>query len=206
MDNGEDGGMPPSDNGDAGSASIGDVFAALGAVDPSGDSNRGSGSSGGSSSGGDGVRDSGGTLFDPEQHIDPGKFNADGTFRRRRAKRGTGTSGTRRANSKGAASVETIANALAGIHFGIAGFTGFEDLKLTDDESSELAKGVAEVAKHYDLPAFDPKVLAWVSLTVIAGRVYMPKAALIKMEIDKRKAEKEGKGELVPFFNPKKGA
>lgn len=172
------------------------VFVSLGAVDPNG-SNRGSG--GGSTS--DGIRDSRGDAFDPEQHIDPGKRNADGSFRRKRRGGPRASTGTKRKSSKGNVSLDNVETLLVGLHSMLAAFTGFEDINLSQpDESEPLAKAVIEVTALYDLPVISKEAIAWVGLIMVCGKVYGPKAALIKMELDRRKEEKKESAEVVPFF------
>lgn len=195
-------GFPGADSSDVvadgGSASAGDIFATLGAISPAASV----GSDSGNSSNGSAARDSGGNAFDPDQHIAVGKLNGDGTFRRRRRGRGGAVTGTRREGTKGNASVKSIENSLIGIHALLAASTGFDDLKLSEpDESAPLATAVAEISKHYNIPMLDAKTTAWFGLIVTCGRVYGPKVALIKMELERRKEEKAD-AKVVPFFKP----
>ena len=180
-----DGGNVASENGGN------DFLTRFGAVDIGGDS--GSGGNGGSSS-----RDSG-DDFDPTIHVGRDKRNADGSFTKRRGRKSAGgNSGSR--VSKGAASVKSIQTALEGIHALAAAFTGFDDIRLSEDESGPLAQGIANVARHYNIPAVDPRFMDTIALVMIAGKVYLPKAALIKMEIAERKSKsKPKKGEVVTF-------
>lgn len=165
-----------------------DFLARFGAVDVSGGSD-----GGGSGSGG-------GDDFDPAIHVGRDKRNADGSYTRKRGRKSTGTragnSGPR--VSKSASSVKAIQNSLEGIHALIAAATGFEDLRLAPEESEPLAGAIAEVGKHYAIPVVDPKIMAIGALVFVGFKVYSPKAALIKMELDERrkkaKAKKETQG------------
>jgi len=85
----------------------------------------------------------------------------------------------------------------------LAAFTGFEDIRLGEDESKPLAQAVFNVASNYDLPKISKEWIDGIALIMVAGRIYGPKAALIKMELDERK-KRAKEGEVIPFFNPGK--
>lgn len=141
---------------------------------------------------GSGIRDANGTEFDPAQHIGTDKFNRDGSFKRKRGRKSGGATGSsgKRKNASGSASVDAIRNALEGIHITCAFAFKTPELVLEDDESKPLSEAVAEVAKHYDIPDIAPVTVAWISLMVTAGRVYGPKAILIRERIRAEKAKR----------------
>ena len=178
-----------SGGGDSGndtrSADVGDAFGSIEPGNP-----------------GSGIRDATGTEFDPAQHIGADRFNRDGSFKRKRGRKSgkpnTASVGKRK-NSPGAASVASITNALEGIHLTLAFAFKTPEIALEDDESKPLAEAIAEVAKHYDIPVIAPETVAWISLAVTAGRIYGPKAMLIRERIRAEKAQRVGKGEVVHF-------
>ncbi len=62
---------------------------------------------------------------------------------------------------------------------------------LEPDESKPLAQAVSELAKHYDIPGLDAKAMAWAGLIMVAGKVYVPRAVLIKQRIDENKKSRK---------------
>ena len=76
----------------------------------------------------------------------------------------------------------------------MAGATKIDELKLSAEESKQLANAVAEVNQHYNV-AIDPKVMAWVGLTTTCVSIYAPRVASYKIrasfEEQKRKANEK---------------
>lgn len=144
-----------------------------------GDSGDGSGGS---------ERDARGDEFDPDIHISRDKRNADGSYRRKRAKRGSGnsasTGGRKKANNQ--AGVEGLTRMLAIIHIGLAGATKTPELKLEDEEAEALAKSTAVVLEEFDIRP-DPKIEAIIGLVTTASMIYGPRAYMIT-ERKKREA------------------
>jgi hypothetical protein len=148
-------------------------------------------------------------TFDPERHIGLDRTNADGSYRRKR-KSGGGTrsspKASRKATSKTSVNVNAVETALKGIHIGLAALTSIPEIALDADESKPLAIAVAEVAKHYDIPDVADKTLAWFSLAMVAGPMYMAKAMLARERMRGNKAHNvtetpiAADGEIVPFF------
>lgn len=172
-------------DGDSSSTSGSDLLSKFGAVDISGSDD---GASGGSNGGGN--RSGSGDDFDPAIHVGRDKRNADGSYTRKRGRRANTSSGTSERKARGSAGVKAIQNSLEGIHAIIAAATGFEDIRLSADESEPLAGAIAEVSKHYNIPVVDPKYMAIAGLIFVAGKVYGPKAMLVKMELQERKEKR----------------
>jgi len=184
-------GEPGATGESGGGGSFDALDAALGAIDP--------GSLAGPVDGGASGDDS---TFDPERHLGPDKLNADGSYRRKRAKRGTG--GTARVGRKTSGSrspsVNAIENALVGIHSMLALATKTPELALEDDESKPLAQAVAEVAKHYDIPAISDVAIAWAGLIMVCGKTYGPRYVLVTQRLKEERAEKKATaGQVIDF-------
>lgn len=64
---------------------------------------------------------------------------------------------------------------LLSAHNMLAGMTKIPELAMDKGESDALAKGIANVAKHYDVVAMSEKTAAWVNLGQIAAMVYGPR-------------------------------
>lgn len=127
--------------------------------------------------------------FDPSIHISRDKRNADGSYRRKRARRGTSANSGNKARKNSKTGVEALTNALAIVHFGIAAATKTPELVLADEEAKVLAEASANVLSEFDIRP-DPKVEAIFGLIVAAGSIYGPKAYLIR----KRWKEENDKG------------
>ena len=122
--------------------------------------------------------------FDPDVHVGRDKRNADGSYTRKRGRRAGSGGGRVAAAKKNPSSVNTIETALVGIHLLLAAATKADELVLEPDESKPLAEAIAELTKHYDIPGLDAKAMAWVGLIMVAGKVYVPRAMLIKARLD----------------------
>ena len=87
----------------------------------------------------------------------------------------------------------------------MAGATKIDELKLSPEESKQLATAVAEVNAHYNV-AIDPKVMAWVGLTTTCVSIYAPRVACYKIrssfEEKKRKASEKP---VAKVEGPQKG-
>lgn len=68
----------------------------------------------------------------------------------------------------------------------VAAATGVEELNLDDSEAALLSDAVTEVSSHYNT-VIDPKVIAWVGLIGVCGKIYAPRAMAFKM---RKSAEK----------------
>lgn len=90
----------------------------------------------------------------------------------------------------------------------MAGATKIDELKLSAEESKQLANAIAEVNSHYDV-VIDPKVMAWVGLSTTCVSIYAPRLAAYKMRESfeaKKKAEnvtQKIEGKKAP--SPQKG-
>lgn len=84
-----------------------------------------------------------------------------------------------------------------------AAFTQTPELALEADESKPLAEAVAELAKHYDIPGLDAKAMAWVGLVMVAGKIYVPRAILIKARLDEEARSKPKARPTIAVDNTK---
>lgn len=55
------------------------------------------------------------------------------------------------------------------------------DLAIDEDEAEKLAKGIANVARHYDLPQVAQKTVDWVGLIQVVGTIYGPRFVAASM-------------------------
>lgn len=106
----------------------------------------------------------------------------DGTPRRKRGRRSGGSataaaSGSR-TRQKSAVSLTGVEAILLSAHAMLAAATKQPGLALEKDEAEQLAKAVAEVAKHYDT-SVDPKHLAWFNLVAIVAMIYGPRIFML---------------------------
>jgi hypothetical protein len=141
------------------------------------------GDAGGGDGGDGGPGDGGGSdfVFDPERHIAPDKRNADGSYRRKRARKGG-----RKAASGSPLSVSGIEAILLSIHAVAASSLNAPEIALDKTEANQLAAAVAEVARHYPT-SIDPKVMAWINLAMVGGMVYGPRWWVIRARVSSGK-------------------
>jgi len=66
------------------------------------------------------------------------------------------------------------------------------ELVLEDDEAKPLAQAISDVAQFYELPDMTEKAVAWIALAVTVGRVYAPKALLIRQRLAADEAKPVG--------------
>jgi hypothetical protein len=74
-------------------------------------------------------------------------------------------------------------------HIMLAKLIDWDELILDDDEARKLSDGLKEVAKHYTME-MDPKKLAWMNLSMIAGGIYGPRIISAWRENKKKEAER----------------
>lgn len=149
---------------------------------------------------GDGPTDATGQRFDSNRHIGPDKFNRDGSFSRKRGRRGTGGSGQKSNKTSAKTSVAGIETVLVGIH-AMMGAALAPELALEADESKPYAEAVVEVAKHYDVPVIADKTLAWCALLLVMGRIYGPRYVLIRQRLREENAKNVTEDPtVVPFY------
>jgi len=164
---------------------IGGIDDALGAVSLGGGDTRGT-------SGGGGGDD---TVFDPERHIGVDKRNADGSYRRKRQRRGSSegrATASPRSKSKAdySASLDSLTNMLVIVHAGVASMTKIKEFEIERTEARVLAEATANVLVEFDITP-DPKVQAIVGLVMAAGSVYGPRLYLHRerMKEERRKSK-----------------
>lgn len=61
-----------------------------------------------------------------------------------------------------------------------------DEIALKKSEAEELAKAMAEVAKHYP-HAISPVTIAWVNLATCAGLIYVPRVYLVAKKSERKK-------------------
>lgn len=157
-----------------------------GAGNPFGATTLGSGDGG--TSGGDSGDD---FTFDGNRHISRDRINADGTFRRKRARRGSGGRvNTGQKKTVNTASVDGLAQALMIVHAGLASVTKIKEFKLDKDEGNALANAVANVLVEFDIPV-DDKTAAIVGLVVVGASTYGPRMYLYNERMKEEKRAKK---------------
>lgn len=134
-----------------------------------------------SDSGSGDSRDAAGNEFDELIHSGRDKFNADGTFRKRRGRRaGSSGSESKRGGGKASsysASVDSLAFMIGTLNLGIATMSKFPDFATSEEENQKLAQASARVLEEFDLRP-SPKAEAIVGLIVATGSVYGPRVYL----------------------------
>ena len=150
---------------------------AIGSTDGSGGDEFGATSFGGTG-------DSGSGDFDPAIHISRDKRNADGTYRRKRQRKGTRGERTASIRSKAdlSASIDGLSKTLMVIHVGLAEMTKTPELVLQETESSALATSIANVLSEFDITP-DPKIQAIIGLLMTGGMIYGPRMYLIRTRL-----------------------
>lgn len=123
------------------------------------------------------------TIFDPERHLGLDRVNADGTYRRKRKRKGSAgnSSSPRKSSSRTeiSASVDTLSNVLMVFHMGLATMLKTPEIATTEAENRTLGTAVVNVLEAYDLKP-DPKIATVVGLIMACGQVYGPKTYFIR--------------------------
>lgn len=124
------------------------------------------------------------TRFNPNDYefIDPisatnnGDNTGEGRKRRRRSDSGIkrGSRGKRNSGSE-TETTKDIAALLLTVHFGMAKLLHAEKLKLSEEESQQLAKAITRVTSLYEVPLMSEKQRAWIGLAFTAGCIYIPR-------------------------------
>lgn len=129
----------------------------------------------GSTNFGDGPADprGGEFVFDPKRHISIDRRNADGTYRRKRQRRGSGGSSpaSKRPKADLQASIDGLSKILLVMHIGLAEISKTPELVLQPTEGDALASSLANVGDQFDITP-DPKVQAIIGLMMTAGMIY----------------------------------
>lgn len=88
----------------------------------------------------------------------------------------------------------------------MAGATKIDELKLSPEESKQLANAVAEVNQHYNV-SIDPKVMAWVGLSTTCVSIYAPRIASYKIRASFEEKKRKGAEKQVTqkVDSPQKG-
>lgn len=165
------------------------------------------GTGSGSGGSGDGIIDPaslagaaiGSDGFDPAIHLGRDKRNADGSYTRKRGRRGNGAgggSGTRASASGGdlKSAVSALTETLKVVHLGIANLTAFPEFALNDTEAGALSASVVNVMQAFDIRP-DPRAQAVVGLMMTSAMIYGPRFYVLK----NRERTKKSDGNVVDF-------
>jgi hypothetical protein len=79
------------------------------------------------------------------------------------------------------------------IHAGLSGLTKTPELELEQDDARNLAEASANLLNEFEIKP-DPKIEATIAFVVVAGSIYAPKLAMIRM---RRQEEKVNKGGVI---------
>lgn len=71
----------------------------------------------------------------------------------------------------------------------MASSTGAKELELSKQEADIFAKAINDVQSFYPV-AMSAKAQAWLSLIMVAGTIYGPRATMLRARIIKERAEK----------------
>lgn len=148
----------------------------VGSASTAGFLNFGSTAGDGSDTGGNGGGSGGGIGgddFDPAIHVGRDKRNADGSYRKRRGRRPSASSGSRK-SSNNSASLDALTRTIFIAHLGIATATKTPELALEDKESETLAVAVSNVLEEFDIKP-NPKAEAIIGLIIASGSIYGPR-------------------------------
>lgn len=141
-----------------------------------------------------GTGDSGSGDFDPTIHISRDKRNADGTYRRKRQRKGTRGERTSSIRSKAdlSASIDRLTTGILIAHVTLSEMTKTPELKLTEPESNMLAASLAVMMDEFGLNAvIDPKLQAVFGLISAATMIYGPRLYNIRTRL-KTEGKKPG--------------
>lgn len=120
--------------------------------------------------GGTGAGDDDGAPF--------GRF-PDGRPRKRRA------GGTRKARGSGKAAsaldIKSLEGILLNIHTTLAALTRTPEFALEEHEAEQLARSLAQVSRHYNVPAVAPYIMDHVNLAIALVAIYGPRIAAVKI-------------------------
>lgn len=161
-------------------------------IDPAAATGNGTGSGDGGSGDGSVIRDANGTEFDGSIHIHPDKRNADGSFRRKRGRRGSGSKSKSQVYSDIEKSAEMLTKGLVVFHATLAAMTKTPELVLAEEEAKGLSESGLTLLSMYDIKP-DPKVEAAILFAGQIGLIYGTRIVAIKArKAHEREAERKG--------------
>ena len=140
---------------------------------------------------------SGAILIDPSAIGEDSGSNASGSgnatgepVRKRRGRK----PGSVNKKSNAPLDVNGLEAILLSAHAMLAGLTQTEAMKIDQEESHQLAVGISNVARHYDVGATE-KTLDWCNLFMALGVVYGPRLMLMRIN---RKPKPKPEQQPVP--------
>lgn len=131
------------------------------------------------------------------------KTNKDGSPRKKRGRRAGTKAPKEKSSGKSKGSLDTIANALTGIHWILASWTKIEELTMTEEEAKVIASSINDVVDAFDIPR-NEKVEAVVALGVVLSNFYGSKYLSYKARIliERKKAEQARNAPPRPVKDP----
>ena len=145
-------------------------------------------------------------TYDPDRHLGPDRVNADGTYRRKRRRKGSSGSPRKTAHkaADNSASVDTLSKVILFSSLSVSALFKAPEFGCNDAESTALAGALANVLEQFDIRP-DPKVEAIFGLIMVSATIFGPKAYLYNQRIkEARKETKEPTFDFVvqPPYNP----
>lgn len=81
----------------------------------------------------------------------------------------------------------------------LATITGNAYVAIEKDESDKLAKAMANVARHYDVPGLSQETLDWIGLIQTAGAIYGSRIMASRLERAAAKRAEPAKPKVEPI-------
>jgi hypothetical protein len=143
-------------------------------------------------------------IFDPNVHIARDKRKLDGSFKRKRKRRGTGgnSPATPRSKADLSASIDRLTTGILIAHVTLSDLTKTPELKLSEPESKMLASSIATVMDEFGFDAvIDPKLQVVLGLITAATMIYGPRMYNIRERVKSEGKPKASLHTLRPVDN-----
>jgi len=145
--------------------------------------------SAGNPGGGDSENTASGSIIDPAivgKRDDSGDGGSDTGNRDRTGEDRPKRKYTRRAATKSADAISldigSFKDILYSTHAMIASIFNAPNVELDEDEAAKMAKAIANVTRHYDVPGMSQKTVDWIMCMQAAGAVYGPRMLAWRMD------------------------